>query len=164
MTDTNNLKELDRFDMRYPHEGPPSMIHKSDGPYADFAQCKKIIDGLISNLEEARNGMEYQPIMRLKIELERLKAENDLLRAGMKGDYDLDAWLEWAQEKAEVNAKIDADLLECSASIMTQQRMEIDRLKAKSEALRSTLKQVRSYTTSAILADEIDAALEGSGR
>ncbi|WP_225007752.1 hypothetical protein [Pseudomonas aeruginosa] len=36
--------------------------------------------GLIADLEEARNGMEYQPIMRLKNELDRLKAENDALR------------------------------------------------------------------------------------
>lgn len=36
--------------------------------------------GLIADLEEARNGMEYQPIMRLKNELDRLKAENTELR------------------------------------------------------------------------------------
>ncbi|MDP5553482.1 hypothetical protein P3773_11310 [Pseudomonas aeruginosa] len=36
--------------------------------------------GLIADLEEARNGMEYQPIMRLKNELDRLKAENEALR------------------------------------------------------------------------------------
>ncbi|RQG62788.1 hypothetical protein IPC203_08430 [Pseudomonas aeruginosa] len=36
--------------------------------------------GLISDLEEARNGMEYQSIMRLKNEMVRLKAENEVLR------------------------------------------------------------------------------------
>ncbi|HBP6127677.1 TPA: hypothetical protein L5995_08595 [Pseudomonas aeruginosa] len=40
--------------------------------------------GLIADLEEARNGMEYQPIMRLKNELDRLKAENEALRGALK--------------------------------------------------------------------------------
>ncbi|HBO1275002.1 TPA: hypothetical protein ACQT19_005351 [Pseudomonas aeruginosa] len=40
--------------------------------------------GLIADLEEARNGMEYQPIMRLKNELDRLKAENEALLLGMR--------------------------------------------------------------------------------
>ncbi|HID9812574.1 TPA: hypothetical protein ACXI4M_003903 [Pseudomonas aeruginosa] len=40
--------------------------------------------GLIADLEEARNGMEYQPIMRLKNELDRLKAENEVLRGALK--------------------------------------------------------------------------------
>ena len=31
-----------------------------------------------------------------------LKAENERLRAGMKGDYDLDAWLDWTQEAEEL--------------------------------------------------------------
>ncbi|HBO4308840.1 TPA: hypothetical protein L4U29_005333 [Pseudomonas aeruginosa] len=39
--------------------------------------------GLIADLEEARNGMEYQPIMRLKNELDRLKAENEALREAL---------------------------------------------------------------------------------
>lgn len=34
----------------------------------------------------------------LEQENKRLKAENERLRAGMKGDYDLDAWLEWTRE------------------------------------------------------------------
>lgn len=29
---------------------------------------------------------------------ETLKAENEILRRGLKGDYDLDAWLDWAKE------------------------------------------------------------------
>lgn len=31
-------------------------------------------------------------------ERDQLKAENEALRRGMKGDYDLDAWLDWAKE------------------------------------------------------------------
>lgn len=37
---------------------------------------------------------------RLEQECERVRDENALLRAGMKGDYDLDAWLEWVREKS----------------------------------------------------------------
>lgn len=34
----------------------------------------------------------------LMAERDQLKSENQRLRAGMKGDYDLDAWLEWTRE------------------------------------------------------------------
>jgi hypothetical protein len=37
-----------------------------------------------------------------------LKAENERLRAGVKGDYDLDAWLDWTQE-AEALRKLVSD-------------------------------------------------------
>jgi hypothetical protein len=32
-----------------------------------------------------------------------LLAENDQLRIGMKGDYDLDAWLEWSADRDQLN-------------------------------------------------------------
>lgn len=32
-------------------------------------------------------------------EIARLESENALLKRGMKGDYDLDAWLDWAAHK-----------------------------------------------------------------
>lgn len=38
----------------------------------------------------------------------KLLAENAQLRAGMKGDYDLDAWLDWTREKAALIARTDA--------------------------------------------------------
>ncbi len=34
--------------------------------------------------------------------LDSIEAENKILREGMKGDYDLDAWLEWVK-KMEMN-------------------------------------------------------------
>lgn len=37
----------------------------------------------------------------------KLLAENARLRAGMVGDYDLDAWLAWAVEKAALIARTD---------------------------------------------------------
>ncbi|AYG07740.1 hypothetical protein D7M10_11845 [Pseudomonas fluorescens] len=36
-----------------------------------------------------------------------LKAENQRLRAGMKGDYDLDAWLDWTQEAEGLRKEAD---------------------------------------------------------
>lgn len=48
--------------------------------------------GLIADLEEARNGMEYQPIMRLKNELDRLKAENEVLRGALQAVVDDPTW------------------------------------------------------------------------
>ncbi|MBK3479821.1 hypothetical protein JJD66_27445 [Pseudomonas sp. MF6751] len=36
-----------------------------------------------------------------------LKAENERLRAGLKGDYDLDAWLDWTQEAEELRKEAD---------------------------------------------------------
>ncbi|HCF4410692.1 TPA: hypothetical protein NI671_004637 [Pseudomonas aeruginosa] len=41
-------------------------------------------------------------------ERDRLRAENDRLRQGMKGDYDIDAWLDWLKEKERIKAENDA--------------------------------------------------------
>ncbi|HFL2728908.1 TPA: ead/Ea22-like family protein [Pseudomonas aeruginosa] len=71
--------------------GNGEVVIGNEGFYTDLEQDKanatfcaaanpQAILGLIADLEEARNGMEYQPIMRLKNELDRLKAENDALR------------------------------------------------------------------------------------
>lgn len=38
---------------------------------------------------------------------DQLKAENETLRIGMKGDYDLDAWLDWAKEKWLLKAEVE---------------------------------------------------------
>ncbi|MCO2005920.1 hypothetical protein FA416_30650 [Pseudomonas aeruginosa] len=56
--------------------------------------------GLIADLEEARNGMEYQPIMRLKNELDRLKAENEVLRGALK---------QFAEMLKSINVPIELD-------------------------------------------------------
>ncbi|MCR3784600.1 hypothetical protein NAG18_05145 [Pseudomonas aeruginosa] len=47
-------------------------------------------------------------ILALLDEIDRLKAENDRLRQGMKGDYDIDAWLDWSKEKEQIKAQNDA--------------------------------------------------------
>lgn len=47
-------------------------------------------------------------ILALLDEIGRLKAESDRLRQGMKGDYDIDAWLDWSKEKEQIKAESDA--------------------------------------------------------
>ncbi|HHK4560838.1 TPA: ead/Ea22-like family protein [Pseudomonas aeruginosa] len=47
-------------------------------------------------------------ILALLDEIDRLKAESDRLRQGMKGDYDIDAWLDWSKEKEQIKAQNDA--------------------------------------------------------
>lgn len=41
-------------------------------------------------------------------EIEALRAENGQLRAGMVGDYDLDAWLDWTQEAKQLRGELEA--------------------------------------------------------
>lgn len=50
-------------------------------------------------------------------ECERLRDENAILRAGMKGDYDLDAWLEWVKEKSA--------MLRQEAALLTDARQQL---------------------------------------
>ncbi|MFU2829892.1 ead/Ea22-like family protein [Pseudomonas aeruginosa] len=47
-------------------------------------------------------------VLALLDEIDGLKAENDRLRQGMKGDYDIDAWLDWSKEKEQIKAQNDA--------------------------------------------------------
>ncbi|MFU7056376.1 hypothetical protein ACM75V_13900 [Pseudomonas aeruginosa] len=47
-------------------------------------------------------------ILALLDEIDGLKAENDRLRQGMKGDYDIDAWLDWSKEKDQIKAENEA--------------------------------------------------------
>ncbi|OXT81568.1 hypothetical protein [Pseudomonas aeruginosa] len=82
MTDFNRLKVLaERAEALY---GAPSLEHVFAITKFREAVEPKAILALIADLEEARNGMEYQPIMRLKNELDRLKAENEALLLGMR--------------------------------------------------------------------------------
>ena len=50
-------------------------------------------DQLRAEVAGLRTG--YEAYERVNAEL---KAENERLRTGVKGDYDLDAWLDWTQE------------------------------------------------------------------
>ncbi|MEZ6819375.1 hypothetical protein AB4104_19475 [Pseudomonas aeruginosa] len=50
---------------------------------------------------EFRAAANPQAILKLIAEVERL-------RIGLKGDFDLDAWLEWTREKDQIKAEIEA--------------------------------------------------------
>jgi len=76
-----------------------------------------------------------------------LAAERDQLRAGMRGDYDLDAWLDWAKEKAALLAEVEAlrgarneNELALLRMGLAQAREERDQLRAEVEALRGLLR------------------------
>ncbi|HEK0054231.1 TPA: hypothetical protein SMO30_004773 [Pseudomonas aeruginosa] len=59
-------------------------------------------------LHDFYDCVEPELILDLLDEIDRLKAENDRLRQGMKGDYDIDAWLDWSKEKEQIKAQNDA--------------------------------------------------------
>ncbi|WP_057387910.1 hypothetical protein [Pseudomonas aeruginosa] len=69
------------------------------------------IDGLRSRLEiderTPHDGIACrdETIKVLDEKCDRLKAESDRLRQGMKGDYDIDAWLDWSKEKERLKAE-----------------------------------------------------------
>ncbi|HFQ8089029.1 TPA: ead/Ea22-like family protein [Pseudomonas aeruginosa] len=75
-------------------------------------------------------------ILALLDEIDQLKAESDRLRQGMKGDYDIDAWLEWTREK--------------------------DQIKAENEVLRGALKQFAEMLKSINVPIDLDEILKGT--
>ncbi|HFK2233620.1 TPA: hypothetical protein ACGXEV_000359 [Pseudomonas aeruginosa] len=86
--DTNKLKELAERALTarpvwYSENGNDWFLQRECMNLLAAANPQAIL-GLIADLEEARNGMEYQPIMRLKNELDRLKAENKALRGALE--------------------------------------------------------------------------------
>jgi hypothetical protein len=74
--------------------------------YILAASPKKII-GLVDDFQQERAG-------RLAAEqaLEALRRENEVLRAGVKGDYDLDAWLDWRLQQRSGEAAPDSKLVQ----------------------------------------------------
>lgn len=62
----------------------------------------------------------FDNMMECLAEIERLKAENAILREGMKGDYDLDAWLAWVNEveTARVNRQYSQGVMDDGAAIL----------------------------------------------
>ncbi|HCF3302191.1 TPA: hypothetical protein NIC13_007107 [Pseudomonas aeruginosa] len=75
-------------------------------------------------------------ILALLDEIDQLKAESDRLRQGMKGDYDIDAWLEWTREK--------------------------DQIKAENEVLRGALKQFAEMLKSINVPIDLDEIIKGT--
>jgi hypothetical protein len=80
---------LPRFGLRWNGPQQPLATPMEDGywtPWHLAGQLKTENTDLHATLQAAKG------------EIERLKGENEALRRGMKGDYDLDAWLDWAKE------------------------------------------------------------------
>ncbi len=65
-----------------------------------------VVLGLIEEYERvcALNHSQFGDAIRRNAECGQFKAENERLRSGMKGDYDLDAWLDWAREAEALRA------------------------------------------------------------
>ncbi|MHA5404918.1 ead/Ea22-like family protein [Pseudomonas aeruginosa] len=115
--------------------------------------------GLIADLEEARNGMEYQPIMRLKNELDRLKAENDALRKFSAEAYQVLGALD-APENVLDNASDAANGLPLRHETLLPFFAE------DYESMRKDAERYRFYRQGFVspreLDTNIDAALEGA--
>ncbi|MBG4162125.1 hypothetical protein GHT56_21490 [Pseudomonas aeruginosa] len=133
MTDTNKLKELAERasvgDWSYSPciEGQPFFGQVWDA--AGDSLC--VMDHMTG---QANADGDYIAAANPKSIL-NLIAEVERLRIGLKGDYDLDAWLEWTREK--------------------------DRLKAENDELRRLCSCAKQYDLSMTLRRMIDAVLEG---
>lgn len=93
-----------------------------------------------------------------------LLAENELLRNGLKGDYDLDAWLDFAKERAALVARLAR--LENGIKIVLFADDEISELAAESlreklnESPQASLAEIEAEAIEEI-ADEVDMLGEG---
>lgn len=120
---------------------------------AEVDRLRKQVDMLI-NQHMPREPIPEMPGWSRVIDAERIKAENDHLRNGMKGDYDLDAWLDWAQEKGRLKAENEA------------LRKDAERYQALRQKDRGgvVVRDRTSHLFGENLDAAIDAALEGGGR
>lgn len=115
MTDTKNLKELaEKLAPAYQH---PWESHRhsasavtvgavgEDGEYSDFIDVRisdySAFDEHDDELGQWIAAANPQAILKLIAEVERLCI-------GLKGDFDLDAWLDWSKEKEQIKAEIEA--------------------------------------------------------
>ncbi|HIE1857022.1 TPA: ead/Ea22-like family protein [Pseudomonas aeruginosa] len=99
MTDQAELRRLARLASGGNWYGEDSQVLV--GKHA-IAYCNHKVDAQF--IGEANP----KTVLALLDEIDRLKAENDRLRQGMKGDYDIDAWLDWSKEKEQIKAQNDA--------------------------------------------------------
>lgn len=90
-----------------PYSQALELVQALEQLRVDFArisdQNKRLNNGVEMDLAEVeRLQIEYNDQWRkartFRMERDALAAENNILRMGMKGDYDLDAWLEWVKQ------------------------------------------------------------------
>ncbi|MDT0990787.1 ead/Ea22-like family protein [Pseudomonas aeruginosa] len=113
--DTNKLKEL--AEKLAPAYQQPWESHRhsasavtvgavgEDGEYSDFIDVRisdySAFDEHDDELGQWIAAANPQAILKLIAEVERLCI-------GLKGDFDLDAWLDWSKEKEQIKAEIEA--------------------------------------------------------
>ncbi|HEJ6446094.1 TPA: ead/Ea22-like family protein [Pseudomonas aeruginosa] len=104
MTDHAELRRLSEV-------ATPGEWRTGDG---DDSLPDCVLSGEFVVCEHAGGDVDYiaaanpKTVLALLDEIDRLKAESDRLRQGMKGDYDIDAWLDWSKEKEQIKAQNDA--------------------------------------------------------
>ncbi|PKM05588.1 MAG: hypothetical protein CVV17_03310 [Gammaproteobacteria bacterium HGW-Gammaproteobacteria-7] len=76
--------------------------------------------------ENAEAASLFDPVSGPEVVLALLD-EIDLLRHGVKGDFDLDAWLEWAKEAAKLRAEVDLLRQDAAMRITPEQSKAIAR-------------------------------------
>lgn len=98
MADYSDLKKLaEEVNEAFPNkEGLWSMVCTPTVGLELIAEIDRLRDSH-QQVCENYNKVSYASEERGK-QIDQLKAENEALRRGMKGDYDLDAWLDWAKE------------------------------------------------------------------
>jgi len=64
-------------------------------------------DWMTKEVSSLRRAATPQAILELIAALSAVTAENDRLRAGVAGDFDLDAWLDWAKEAERLRAEVE---------------------------------------------------------
>ncbi|MFU4302111.1 ead/Ea22-like family protein [Pseudomonas aeruginosa] len=143
MTDTKKLKEL--AEKLAPAYQEPWESHRhsasavtvgavgEDGEYSDFIDVRisdySAFDEHDDELGQWIAAANPKTILALLDEIDRL-------RQGMKGDYDIDAWLDWSKEK--------------------------ERIKAENEALRGAVEQLAEMLNSIHVPIDLNEILKGT--
>lgn len=72
-------------------------MHEKLGTFDEYQNANASLANERDQLKTENTDL-HATLHAAKGEIERIKGENEALRRGMKGDYDLDAWLDWAKE------------------------------------------------------------------
>lgn len=80
---------------------------EAEGPsFAEVLEQASVIQQL--GAKNKRIDELQTALLAVTAELDRMRSENDRLRSGVRGDFDLDAWLDWAKESDQLRAELQA--------------------------------------------------------